>query len=65
MDPMSEQRYRFTFTITPATEVELQAIVDMIRDRFGRKHLIHVIGKQPSWTHVADAPSGAAEGDAA
>lgn len=49
--------WRYTFTITPLTPTEAQQVIDDIRTRFGRKHLIHVIGKQPSNTHVDDAPT--------
>ena len=52
---MSDER-RFTVTITPMTHAELQQVIDGIRDRFGRKHLIHVIGDQPSGTGLDDAP---------
>lgn len=47
--------YRFTVTITPMSENDLQHVIDDIRKRFGRKHLVHVIGKQPSNTHVDEA----------
>jgi hypothetical protein len=46
--------YRFTITITPMSEADLQLVIDDTRRRFGRKHLIHVIGKQPSNTHIKD-----------
>lgn len=51
---MSET-FRFTFTVTPLTDAEAQAVVDDMRARFGRKPLIHVVGKQPSDTHVEQA----------
>lgn len=49
--------YRYTFTVTPLTDEEAQAVIDDMRARFGRKPLIHVIGRQPSNTHLGDAPS--------
>lgn len=52
----SPTAHRYTITITPMTEDELQQVVDDIRERFGRKHLIHVIGMQSSGTALADAP---------
>lgn len=48
--------YRFTFTVTPLTTTEAQAVVNDIRARFGRKPLIHVLGRQPSETPVDVAP---------
>jgi hypothetical protein len=54
--------HRFTITITPMTHDELQQVIDDIRVRFGRKHLVHVIGEQPSGISLADAPR---EGEAA
>lgn len=48
--------HRMTITITPISEQELQAFVDDFRARFGRKHLVHVIGKQPRGSHLDDAP---------
>jgi hypothetical protein len=51
--------WRYTFTITPLTSVEAQQVIDDIRARFGRKPLIHVIGKQPANTHLDDAPTEA------
>lgn len=51
----SEQTWRFTFTVTPLTDAEAQAVVDDMRARFGRKPLIHVIGRQPSETPVSEA----------
>jgi hypothetical protein len=53
--------HRFTITITPMTQSDLDIVIDDIRKRFGRKHLIHVIGKQSSGTHVSDAPRETAE----
>jgi len=47
--------FRFTFTVTPLTEAEVQAVIDDIRTRFGRKPLIHVIGKQPHGAHLDEA----------
>lgn len=47
---------RYTLTITPATSAELDEIIDGVRARHGRKHLIHVIGDQPSGEHVGNAP---------
>lgn len=44
--------YRFTFSVTPLTEVEMQGVVDDIRTRLGRKPLIHIVGKQPSSTRL-------------
>lgn len=53
---MSENLHRYTITITPMSAGELQEVVDGIRKRHGRKHLIHVIGDQPASTSVHDAP---------
>lgn len=50
--------WRYTFTVTPLTSAEAQQVIDDIRERFGRKPLIHVIGKQPSNTHIDNAPTG-------
>lgn len=52
--------FRFTITVTPLTEAELQSVVDDIRRRFGRKPLIHVIGQQSSGSTVSDARAIAA-----
>jgi hypothetical protein len=46
--------YRYTITLTPMTADELQLLIDDIRERWGRKHLVHVIGKQPSETHLRE-----------
>jgi hypothetical protein len=54
LDATTEHRY--TVTITPMSEADLQLVIDDIRKRFGRKHLIHVIGMQPSGTGLMDAP---------
>lgn len=51
------ETFRFTFTVTPLTEAEAQAVIDDIRARFGRKPLIHVIGMQPSNTPLDAAPA--------
>lgn len=48
--------HRVTFTVTPLTDAETQQVIDDLRARFGRKPLIHVIGRQPSNTPVDDAP---------
>lgn len=53
---MSAAEHRVTITITPITDAELDVFVDAFRERFGRKHLVHVIGRQPAGTHVDDAP---------
>lgn len=47
--------HRMTITVTPITEAELDAFVESFRERFGRKHLVHVIGKQPAGTSLAEA----------
>ncbi len=49
-------QHRYTLTITPATPAELDEIFGGIRARHGRKHLIHVIGAQPSGEHIDNAP---------
>jgi hypothetical protein len=49
------ETFRFTFTVTPLTVAEAQAVIDDIRARFGRKPLIHVIGRQPATSSVWDA----------
>jgi hypothetical protein len=54
--------FRFTFTITPLTDAEAQQVIDDIRDRFGRKPLIHVIGRQPSDAPVSEAPRSSGDG---
>jgi hypothetical protein len=48
--------WRYTFTITPLTDTEAQHVINDIRARFGRKPLIHVIGRQPSNTPLHEAP---------
>lgn len=57
MNTPDEPTYRVTFSVTPLTEAETQSVVDDIRARFGRKPLIHVIGKQPSDTPLSQAPA--------
>ncbi len=54
---MTGPEYRFTITVTPMSEADLQVVVDAVRARFGRKHLIHIIGKQPHGTSLHDAPT--------
>lgn len=56
------ESYRYTFTVTPLTDREAQQVIDDIRARFGRKPLIHVIGRQPSNTSVHNAPKQAIKG---
>lgn len=56
---MSATEHRMTITITPISEPELQAFIDAFRERFGRKHLVHVISKQSSGSHLATAPVAA------
>jgi hypothetical protein len=51
-----DDRYRFTMTITPISDGEMQRIIDWTRVEFGRGPLIHVIGKQPRSTHIGEAP---------
>lgn len=51
-----EETFRYTFTITPLTAAEMQSVIDDIRERFGRKPLIHVYGRQPSGTPLDQAP---------
>ena len=50
-----QPHHRFTITITPMTNAELQRVIDLVRETFGQKHLIHVIGRQPSNTWLGDA----------
>lgn len=54
--PVAGETFRFTFTVTPIDDIDAQTVIDDMRRRFGRKPLIHVIGRQPSSTHVKDAP---------
>ena len=54
--PASTTEHRYTITITPMSAADLQLVIDDIRKRFGRKHLIHVIGEQPAGTGLMDAP---------
>lgn len=48
--------HRFTMTITPISDDEMQRIIDLTRDELGRGPLIHVIGKQHRSTHIGEAP---------
>lgn len=54
--PADATEHRVTITITPITDAELAAFVEAFRERFGRKHLVHVIGRQPAGTPVGEAP---------
>lgn len=47
---------RYTITVTPMTPDELAGWIGALRERHGRKHLVHVIAEQPSGTHLDDAP---------
>lgn len=63
--PVAGETFRFTFTVTPIDDIDAQTVIDDMRHRFGRKPLIHVIGRQPSGTHVDDAVKEAAVADVA
>lgn len=54
------ETYRFTLTVTPLTDAEMQTVVNDMRARFGRKPLIHIIGRQASGTPLGDAPQDGA-----